>query len=139
MCGALRLAGLAVIACSFVRAEVPPKHPEAPMPARGRLNQLTEEVASKTSHLSLEAVPTRNFIDEFIFSKMERDHIPHAGLSTDAEFLRRVHLDLTGRLPEPDVIRNFLVDRDPAKRDKMIDSLLATPIDGQLNKPETPF
>lgn len=109
------------------------------MPARGRLNQLTEEVASKTSHLSLEAVPTRNFIDEFIFSKMERDHIPHAGLSTDAEFLRRVHLDLTGRLPEPDVIRKFLADRDPAKRDKMIDSLLATPIDGQLNKPETPF
>src|SRR5689334_5187796 len=35
-------------------------------------------------------VPTRNFIDQQIFGKMERDHVPHAALTTDNEFLRRV-------------------------------------------------
>ena len=70
---------------------------------------------------------------------MEHDGIPHAGLSTDAEFLRRVHLDLTGRLPEPAAVRKFLADTDPAKREKIIDALLATPYRGNLDKPETPF
>ncbi len=122
-----------------IGAEIPRKHPEKPTPARGRLNKLTEEVAPKTSPASLQPVLVRNFIDELVFSKMKRDGVPHAGLSTDAEFLRRLHLDLTGRLPEPEVIRKFLADGNPAKRDRTIDALLATPIEGKLNKPETPF
>src|SRR5690348_7711722 len=120
-------------------AEVPSKHPEKPGPARDRLNRLTEEVAPKAARRSRQSAPVRNFIDEFIFSKMERDHVPHAGLSTDAEFLRRVHLDLTGRLPEPEVIQKFLADKDAERRDKTIDALLATPIEGKLDKPQTPF
>src|SRR5579864_4238281 len=140
MWSAARLAGLLAVAAGLsLAAEIPPKHPEKSAPARGRLNKLTEEIAPKTSHASVQPVPIRNLIDEFIFSKMERDHVPHAGLSTDAEFLRRVHLDLSGRLPEPEVIRKFLADQDPAKREKMIDSLLATPIEGKIDKPETPF
>jgi hypothetical protein len=118
-------------------AETPPKHPENPAPVRGRLNKLTAEIAPKTSPASVQPVPVRNFIDGFVFSKMERDRVPHAGLSTDAEFLRRVHLDLTGRLPEPEAIRKFLADQDADKRDKTIDALLATPIAGKLDKPQT--
>ncbi len=49
-----------------------------------------------------------SFIDDFIFGKMKRDKIPHAGLSSDSEFLRRVFLDLTGLLPPPDRVRKFL-------------------------------
>ena len=129
---------IALLLVAGVRAETPPKHPEIPAPARERLNNLTAEVAPKTAHASRPA-PVRNFIDEFIFSKMQRDGIPHAGLSSDAEFLRRLHLDLTGRLPEPEAIRKFLADTDPAKRDKMIDALMATPIEGKLERPQTPF
>jgi hypothetical protein len=124
---------------SVICAETPPKHPENASGSLDRLNELTAEVAPKTSHASLQPVPIRNFIDEFIFSKMQSDGIPHAGLSTDAEFLRRVHLDISGRLPEPEAIRKFLADRDPAKRDKIIESLLATPIEGKIEKLETPF
>ncbi len=120
-------------------AETPPKHPEANQPARERLDRITTEVSAKTPPSGNQPIPTRNFIDEFIFSKMRRDAVPHAGLTGDVEFLRRVHLDLTGRLPEPDVIRKFLADEDPAKREKMIDQLLATPIEGRLDKTETPF
>jgi hypothetical protein len=130
---------LAFSVVGAVCAETPPKHPENPPRSLDRLNNLTAEVAPKTSHASLNSVPIRNFIDQFIFSRMQRDGIPHAGLSTDAEFLRRVHLDITGRLPEPEVIRKFLADQDPGKRDKMIEALLATPIEGKLDKPETPF
>lgn len=43
----------------------------------------------------------------------------------DAGFLRRVHLDLVGRLPEPEELRRFLGDPDPAKREKVVDGLLA--------------
>ena len=68
--------------------------------------------------------PRRNFIDRFIFQKIERDGIPYAPLSTDREFLRRVKLDLTGRIPSPAEIRAFLADTDPAKRDKLIDRLV---------------
>ena len=46
-----------------------------------------------------EPVPHRNFIDDRIFGKMEKDGVPHAPLATDQEFFRRVTLDLTGRIP----------------------------------------
>src|ERR1700733_6877398 len=43
----------------------------------------------------------KNFVDQSVFGKMEHDGIPHAPLATDQEFLRRVMLDLTGRIPTP--------------------------------------
>jgi hypothetical protein len=72
-------------------------------------------------------VPRSNFIDRHIFGKMERDGIPHAPLSTDQEFFRRVHLDLTGRIPAPAALRAFLADPSPDKRARLIDRLVASP------------
>lgn len=69
-------------------------------------------------------VERRNFIDEHIFGKMARDGVPHAPLASDIEFLRRVTLDLTGRIPARAEVRAFLADDDPGKRDKLIDRLL---------------
>lgn len=67
-----------------------------------------------------------NFIDQEIFGKMRRDAIPHAPLSTDAEFFRRLHLDLTGRIPSAAAVQTFLANPDPRKRDLLIDELLAS-------------
>lgn len=50
-----------------------------------------------------------------------------ADSSTDAEFLRRVYLDLGGTIPSADVARAFLGDKDANKRAKLIDQLLASP------------
>ena len=50
-----------------------------------------------------------------------------APISDDAEFLRRISLDLTGRIPTPRDIHDFLADRDPNKRRKWIDDLLESP------------
>lgn len=86
---------------------------------------LTERVArALPSRGAAAKIARRNFIDEHIFGKMERDSVPHAPLSTDAEFLRRVSLDLTGRIPSAEQVRSFLADRNPAKRERLIDRLL---------------
>src|SRR5215470_20004537 len=44
-------------------------------------------------------VPRRNFIDEQLLGRMERDGVPHAGLAGDEEFIRRAYIDATGLLP----------------------------------------
>jgi uncharacterized protein DUF1549/uncharacterized protein DUF1553 len=67
-----------------------------------------------------------NLIDDILFGRMEADGIPPADLSTDGEFLRRVSLDLTGRIPQPEDAAAFLADTDPAKRSRLIDQLLAS-------------
>ncbi len=87
---------------------------------------LTEKIAARLPAARGAATRRVNYIDEHIFGRMEREGIPHAALSSDHEFLRRVTLDLTGRIPSPDDVRAFVADRDPAKRDKLIDRLLAT-------------
>ncbi len=69
----------------------------------------------------------RNFIDAYIFDKIERDGVAHAAGSSDAEFLRRVTLDLTGQLPQPDAVRAFLADPAADKRDRLIDTLCTSP------------
>ncbi len=72
-------------------------------------------------------MPWRNFIDEEIFRKLEAAGVPSAALSTDEEFLRRVTLDLTGRIPSAADIRAFVADADPGKRDAVIEKLLWSP------------
>ena len=68
-----------------------------------------------------------NFIDDHVFTKLRKFHILPSELSSDEEFLRRVCLDITGTLPPPERVREFLASQDPKKRGKLIDTLLATP------------
>jgi hypothetical protein len=48
--------------------------------------------------------------------------------ASEAEFLRRAYLDLTGRLPPVSRVRSFLADEQPDKCDHLIDELLVSPI-----------
>jgi hypothetical protein len=73
------------------------------------------------------AVPRANFIDDAIFSKLRKVNILPSDIASDAEFLRRVCLDLTGTLPPPERVREFLALRDPKKREKLVDALIASP------------
>ena len=68
-----------------------------------------------------------NFIDDQVFDRLQKLHILPAGLSSDSAFLRRVCLDLTGTLPPPGRVREFLADRDPRKRERLIERLLNSP------------
>ncbi len=67
---------------------------------------------------------TANFIDEAVFSKLQVLGIPPSDVCDDATFLRRVSVDVAGRLPTLEETQAFLADTNPAKRDKLIDRLL---------------
>ena len=71
--------------------------------------------------------PPRNFIDEEVGRKLRRLSILPSERSSDQEFLRRVCLDLTGTLPPPRRVREFLDSQDPGKRDRLITTLLNSP------------
>ncbi len=89
---------------------------------------VTERVAASLGKVgqASTALAPRNFVDVHIFGKMRRESVPHALLATDAEFMRRVKLDLTGRIPTADEIRAFIANPDPAKRDALVDELLGS-------------
>ena len=67
--------------------------------------------------------PENNFIDKLVWDKLDRLGIQPSDLSTDAMFMRRVYLDTIGTLPTTEETRKFLADKDPNKRDKLIDHL----------------
>ncbi|MCA8996147.1 MAG: DUF1549 domain-containing protein, partial [Planctomycetaceae bacterium] len=66
-------------------------------------------------------------IDEFIDEKLWKLNLTPSATCTDAEFLRRVSLDVTGTLPTPQEVEEFLVDPSPEKRERKIDELLDRP------------
>lgn len=68
----------------------------------------------------------RNYIDELVFDKLKTLGVPPSEVSDDGTFLRRATLDIAGRLPTADESREFAADKDAAKRDKLIDRLLAS-------------
>jgi hypothetical protein len=70
-------------------------------------------------------------IDREIDQRLAEAKIPASPLADDAEFLRRVSLDIAGRLPTVERASAFLDDKDADKRRKLIDSLLANPAFGQ--------
>ncbi len=66
-------------------------------------------------------------IDQLVQTKLDKLGIIPAGSCTDAEFIRRASLDITGILPETDRVREFLADKSPDKRERLIDELLDSP------------
>ena len=68
----------------------------------------------------------KNFIDEEIFAQLRLLGLPASAPTTDSDFLRRVTLDIAGRLPTLEESKTFLASADPDKRAKAIDGLLET-------------
>jgi len=66
----------------------------------------------------------KNYVDEHVFAKLKKLGLPPSPVADDGTFLRRVTLDITGRLPSADSARKFLADAAPDKRDKAIERLL---------------
>lgn len=65
-------------------------------------------------------------VDKHIDAKLADAKANPAPPASDAEFLRRAYLDITGVIPPADEARRFLDDTDPAKRARLIDGLLAS-------------
>lgn len=69
----------------------------------------------------------RNFIDVAVMNKLKLLGIPPSQICDDGTFIRRVSVDVAGKLPTEAEVREFVASRDPAKRDKLIDQLLDSP------------
>jgi hypothetical protein len=72
-------------------------------------------------------LPRRNVVDQELWKRLEALKVPPSPPASDPAFLRRVSLDLTGEQPTPTDIRAFMADKDPDKRIKLVDRLLARP------------
>ncbi|MBI5800871.1 MAG: DUF1553 domain-containing protein [Verrucomicrobia bacterium] len=103
---------------------------EAPMLARfeGAYAATTVTVMGDRSGFAWAEPEKWNKIDEFSAAKWQRMKILPSGLSTDDEFIRRVHLDLTGVPPGADEVKAFLADKRPTreKRDALVDKLVGS-------------
>jgi hypothetical protein len=71
--------------------------------------------------------PVKNVVDVRAAAKWRELGLAPSPLCTDAEFLRRAMLDVIGTTPSPDQVEDFLADKDPEKRAKLVDRLLDRP------------
>ena len=72
-------------------------------------------------------IPAKNRVDELVNAKLRKAGIVPSPLCSDAEFLRRASLDVTGTLPTPREVEAFLADKAADKRERKIDELLDRP------------
>ncbi len=72
-------------------------------------------------------LPKQNFIDELVWQKLQQLNILPSEPIDDTKFLRRVHLDLIGRLPTAAEARQFFTDTSENKREQLVDRLLQRP------------
>lgn len=71
--------------------------------------------------------PNKNFVDEAVFGNLKDLGIPPSPVCDDATFLRRVTLDIGGRLPTEEEAKAFLGNKSIDKRDQLIEDLLRSP------------
>lgn len=71
--------------------------------------------------------PENNFVDTHVFSKLKMLHLNPSRLTTDEEFVRRVHLDICGVLPTVQESQKFAASIESDKRARLVDRLLQRP------------
>lgn len=72
-------------------------------------------------------IATETTVDELVVEKLRKLGILPSAVCSDEEFLRRASLDVTGTLPAPEEVLEFLADRSPDKRTQKIEALLSRP------------
>jgi hypothetical protein len=70
--------------------------------------------------------PSANFVDDIVFAKLKQLGLPPSEVADDNTFIRRVTVDVAGRLPTPAEVEAFLSDGNPKKREALVDRLLAS-------------
>ena len=113
---------------------------EAPMLARfeGAYASTIVTVMGDRSGFEWKDMPTNNKVDEFVADKLKRTKTLPSEIASDEEFLRRIHLDLTGLPPTAEDVLKFAEDNRSSKikRDELIDKLVGNDdyIDHWTNK-----
>lgn len=71
------------------------------------------------------ALSRNNFIDEHVWTLLERLRLQPSDAAPDHTFLRRAYIDAIGRMPTVEEARAFLHDASADKRERLVDDLLA--------------
>ena len=82
-------------------------------------------VVPKSLQFKFPEVTENNYIDTFVDAKLKKLRIAPSELCSDEVYLRRAHIDIVGNLPTPEEHDAFVADKDPKKRDKLVDDLLS--------------
>ncbi len=77
--------------------------------------------------LACENAKRSNQIDAIVFEKLDQLGLAPSETCSDEVFIRRVYLDAAGILPSSQEVRDFLADKSPDKRAKLIDAVLERP------------
>lgn len=72
-------------------------------------------------------LPANNWVDDLVVAEWKKLGLLPVNNCSDAEYLRRVYLDIIGTLPRPEEVRAFLGSGDPEKRARLVDTLLERP------------
>jgi hypothetical protein len=126
---ALTLGGVGAVCVSPAAAAPNDKSPATKAPA-GKTAGRSAPRATVLSSEAWQNVPFTRMqpaeIDQLVQKELQVDKIEPAPLTSDEQFLRRITLDLTGRLPLPADVTEFVADKNSQKRAKLIDKLLAS-------------
>jgi hypothetical protein len=112
------------IATSFTDEATDPKPPIAVAANDERPVRPSDSAAAKTAG-SVQGIVA--VINEHLAAGWKLQGVEPSPLADDAEWLRRVYLDVVGHIPPVDVAEKFLSDRDTRKREKLLDTLLDDP------------
>lgn len=80
---------------------------------------------SLTNGQKIEAAALTKLINQEIAKRLKTENVKSAGLCSDEEFIRRIHLDIVGVIPTAEKVTAFLNDKAPDRRAKLVDELLA--------------
>jgi hypothetical protein len=78
-----------------------------------------------------QAAWVRNSIDQFVLARLEKENLKPSPEAAKDILLRRVSLDITGLLPTPEEVREFVADARPDAYGRVVDRLLASPHYGE--------
>ncbi len=115
-----KLAGVTTPTAGALTAQVAPFLPAA---AAAPASMPTAPGGSRTDNDQHPA----GTIDKYIFQALSAAGVAPAPATTDYEFVRRIYLDLTGRIPTPAQTLQFVNDTTTDKRAKLVDSLIGSP------------
>jgi hypothetical protein len=65
-----------------------------------------------------------NYIDEAVYAKLKKLRLLPSEVCDDATFARRAFIDITGTLPTPDDLRNYNAEKEPGRRERLVNHLL---------------
>lgn len=91
----------------------------------GSAKEVMDDVTAGTHSIPVGVDPTV-VIDLLTQTRWIQDGVSPAGMSSDAQFVRRIYLDLAGRIPTVEEVQSFLSSTSSSKRSELIDDLVET-------------